>query len=188
MAPRITHAQRPNFHELPISRGAALALGAKYYFTGIPCKNGHISHRRTVKCSCVECVRVSSAAVRHEKRRKLYKHPPDRMERLRKSNPLALLFQWARYRAKSKGIEFSIKPEDVLAPSKCPCCGVTLVSESRLRAKNDAMTLDRTDNSKGYVQGNVAVICFACNTIKGSASLNDLRRIVRYLEKLSPAV
>jgi hypothetical protein len=42
---------------LPKSRPEAKAIGAKYYFTGEPCKYGHIAPRKT-KGSCVECLKV----------------------------------------------------------------------------------------------------------------------------------
>ena len=42
---------------LPKSRPEAKAIGAKYYFTGEPCKHGHIAPRKT-KGSCVECLKV----------------------------------------------------------------------------------------------------------------------------------
>jgi hypothetical protein len=42
---------------LPKSRAEAKAKGAKYYFTGEPCKHGHIAPRKT-KGACVECLKV----------------------------------------------------------------------------------------------------------------------------------
>jgi 5-methylcytosine-specific restriction endonuclease McrA len=39
------------------SRAEAKATGAKYYFTGEPCKHGHVAPRKT-KGSCVECLKV----------------------------------------------------------------------------------------------------------------------------------
>ena len=42
---------------LPKNRKEAKALGSKYYFTGEPCKYGHIAPRKT-KGSCVECLKV----------------------------------------------------------------------------------------------------------------------------------
>jgi hypothetical protein len=41
---------------LPTTRAEAKATGAKYYFTGEPCKHGHIAPRKT-KGSCVECLK-----------------------------------------------------------------------------------------------------------------------------------
>jgi hypothetical protein len=42
---------------LPKSRAEAKAMGAKYYFTGEPCKHGHVAARKT-KGSCVECLKI----------------------------------------------------------------------------------------------------------------------------------
>lgn len=42
---------------LPKTRKEAQAIGAKYYFTGEPCKHGHIAPRKT-KGSCVECLKI----------------------------------------------------------------------------------------------------------------------------------
>jgi hypothetical protein len=39
-----------------IAKEKAIAEGAVKYFTGIACKNGHISDRYTVNGDCVECV------------------------------------------------------------------------------------------------------------------------------------
>ena len=41
---------------LPKTRAEAKATGAKYYFTGEPCKHGHVAPRKT-KGSCVECLK-----------------------------------------------------------------------------------------------------------------------------------
>ena len=41
----------------PPTREEAKAMGATHYFTGKPCKHGHISLRKT-KGSCIECLKV----------------------------------------------------------------------------------------------------------------------------------
>lgn len=43
------------FSPLPRTRGEAKARGAKYFFTGQPCKYGHIALRYTKAGSCLEC-------------------------------------------------------------------------------------------------------------------------------------
>ena len=43
--------------DLPKTRKEAQAIGAKYYFTGEPCKHGHIALRKT-KGACVECLKL----------------------------------------------------------------------------------------------------------------------------------
>lgn len=42
---------------LPKTRAEAKAQRAKYYFTGEPCKHGHIAPRKT-KGACVECLKL----------------------------------------------------------------------------------------------------------------------------------
>jgi hypothetical protein len=42
------------------TRAEAKAAGAKYYFTGDPCKHGHIAPRKT-KGACVECLKIEWA-------------------------------------------------------------------------------------------------------------------------------
>lgn len=41
--------------ELPETRKEAIAIGSRHYFTGKPCKYGHISRRLVSKKSCAEC-------------------------------------------------------------------------------------------------------------------------------------
>ena len=41
---------------LPKTRKEAQTVGAKYYFTGIPCKHGHIAPRKT-KGACTTCAK-----------------------------------------------------------------------------------------------------------------------------------
>ena len=42
---------------LPKTRAEAKAAGAQYYFTGEPCKHGHVAPRKT-KGACVECLKA----------------------------------------------------------------------------------------------------------------------------------
>ena len=43
--------------DYPKTRVEAKSTGAKYYFTGEPCKHGHVALRKT-KGSCVECLKI----------------------------------------------------------------------------------------------------------------------------------
>ena len=43
--------------DLPKTRAEAKATGAKYYFTGKPCKYGHIAKRKT-KGTCHDCLKI----------------------------------------------------------------------------------------------------------------------------------
>jgi hypothetical protein len=43
--------------EYPKTRKEAKEQGAKYYYTGEPCKHGHVALRKT-KGACVECLKI----------------------------------------------------------------------------------------------------------------------------------
>ncbi|MEN6402273.1 MAG: hypothetical protein ABFD94_10055 [Armatimonadia bacterium] len=43
--------------KLPKTRAEAMAIGATHYFTGQPCKHGHIAPRKT-KGACIECLQA----------------------------------------------------------------------------------------------------------------------------------
>jgi len=51
---------------LPKTRKEAQASGAKYYFTGEPCKHGHVAPRKT-KGACVECLKVEWAQAQEKR-------------------------------------------------------------------------------------------------------------------------
>jgi 5-methylcytosine-specific restriction endonuclease McrA len=46
-----------DYSQYPKTRTEAKATGAKYYFTGEPCKHGHIALRKT-KGSCLDCLKA----------------------------------------------------------------------------------------------------------------------------------
>lgn len=46
-----------DYRQYPTTRKEAIAIGAKYYFTGVPCKHGHIALRKA-KGVCVECMQI----------------------------------------------------------------------------------------------------------------------------------
>ena len=84
----------------------------------------------------------------------------------------------AKSRAKLRGIEFNISISDLSIPDVCPILGIKLESGD---VYNGSPSLDRIDNSKGYVRGNVTVISHRANIIKRDASLEELERIVEYM-------
>lgn len=97
--------------------------------------------------------------------------------------------RWAKYalhaaraRARQAGIEFSIRPEDLLPlPEVCPLLGIGLDYSTGGKGRRwlaESPSLDRIDNSKGYVAGNVWVISNRANTLKRDATLSELETLV----------
>lgn len=68
---------------LPKTRKEAMELGYKFYFTGKPCKNGHIEPRKTKRGKCLGCQRKNA-------RENYQNHRNDKLEyakQWRENNP-----------------------------------------------------------------------------------------------------
>lgn len=48
--------------------------------------------------------------------------------------------------------------------------------------KDNVPTLDRIDSSKGYIKGNIQVICFKANRLKNNSTIEELKKIISYME------
>ncbi len=100
-----------------------------------------------------------------------------------KQNPLIMMCRQAKIRAKKKGLEFCISPSSLTIPSTCPVLGIPLFVSSGSVCYNSP-TLDRVDNSKGYVPGNVVIVSFKANTIKNMASIEELEKVLTFYKRL----
>jgi hypothetical protein len=73
-----------------ISHDEAKALGLKHYFTGVPCKHGHIAERSVRTGRCLECGRARvakwKAANPERVREKRRKHRAANLEKLREKD------------------------------------------------------------------------------------------------------
>ncbi len=102
--------------------------------------------------------------------------------RRRKTHPIRYLISKAKARSKRYGIPFEISVEDVSLPTHCPLLNIPLDPCSDLR--DFRPSLDRLDNSKGYIRGNVVVVSWRANRLKGDATADELETIARNLRKL----
>lgn len=109
-----------------------------------------------------------------------YERDRSRAERIR--NPKGTAYRRVKTRAKRQGIEFSITMADLPWPERCPVFGHPLVVGGE-RTENSP-SIDRIDNSKGYVPGNVVVVSWKANRIKNDGTLDDLKKIVAFYEGL----
>lgn len=148
-------------------------------------KEDHISTKRHHFCS--EC---NSSLSSWEKKKLRQLKDPEYDKKVKNGKNLSykkhiVHYLWfrAKQRAKKYNLEFNITEEDIIIPSICPILEVPII----LRNKGDyeyTASLDRIDNSKGYVKGNVMVISKKANSMKNSASLQELKafckNILRY--------
>lgn len=96
-------------------------------------------------------------------------------------SPAIVLWRNARNRAKKRGIEFTILPENIVVPHTCPVLGIPLIIANGA-AQPGSPSIDRIDPRKGYIPGNIAVISHKANTIKSNSNVAEIRAVLAYME------
>lgn len=87
------------------------------------------------------------------------------------------MWRSARTRARNSGLPFNISIDDVVIPKRCPILNVALGKVGGPHAP----ALDRINNKRGYVKGNVAVISKLANSMKGCMTVKDVQRLLSYM-------
>lgn len=109
------------------------------------------------------------------------------MEKARvQAYPAEHLLRRARYRARKYNIAFSLTLADITIPESCPILGMKL-KVGASRKDGASPSLDRIDNSKGYIPGNVCVISDRANRIKNDGTAEEFERIAAWLRSYQAA-
>lgn len=90
------------------------------------------------------------------------------------------LLRAARHRAKCKNIPFNITTEDLEKIDICPVLGIPIFTHS-LNNPN-APSIDRIIPALGYVKGNVKIISRRANTLKGDATVDEIKKVLTYVQ------
>lgn len=166
-----------------ISRAEAKREGLKRYFTGKPCKQGHVTPRYTQSTGCVGCndhYRLSNPGKMRDRIRAWAKANPEKrkssVERYRRNNPGAMAEACRRWRKKypeklkltkrraNLKLWYGVTPEWVdqtlLTQKGCAVCG-TETPQSR-----GGWNVDH-DHATGKARG---VLCGHCNRAIGLLS------------------
>ena len=97
-------------------------------------------------------------------------------------NPAEHMLRRAYARAARKGLDFSLTVGDITPmPTHCPVFGQKLTRGNGQQEPN-AFSLDRIDNAKGYVPGNVSVISYLANRLKNDGTAEQHLRIAEWME------
>ena len=103
----------------------------------------------------------------------------DYSKRRRQENPEYYLWKAAKKRAKDKGLDFDIEVSDIIIPQFCPLLNIPIeVTTGKGRRLDSSPSLDRLDNSLGYVKGNILVISWRANFLKSDSGFQELQLLV----------
>jgi len=89
--------------------------------------------------------------------------------------------------SKAQGVPCSISRADIEPlPDICPVLGIP-IGRARWRGDPCGYSIDRIDNERGYVPGNVRVVSARANRLKSDARPWELRAILAYVENTASA-
>jgi hypothetical protein len=105
----------------------------------------------------------------------------------REAHPERVLWSMAKRRAKDKGLKFNMESTDINIPSVCPILDIPILKVYKQGKKSgptpNSPSIDRIDNTKGYVKKNVQVISHQANTMKANASPEQLIKFAKWILK-----
>ena len=132
---------------------------------------------KKIRSHCKECRKFESAyyhrTVRHRMNHKdtiidINKH------KQWKADPLLSLKKYlirlSKSHSKTKNIKFSITIDDIEIPKKCPLLNIPFNTNNTMYS----YSIDKINNSKGYIKGYIAVISRLENMMKNAATFEEL--------------
>ena len=108
----------------------------------------------------------------------------NRRRELHRKDPRIRLRGSAKERAIYKGIVFDIPSYKDLprVPDYCPILKISLYVGDSVSTDNSP-TLDRIDNTKGYIKGNIQIISRKANQMKSNANLKEIKMLYNFMKK-----
>ena len=74
------------------------------------------------------------------------------------------------------GRDFDLSLEDIVIPDRCPVLDVEFVYGD----PDWTYSIDRLDNSKGYVKGNIIIVSNRANRLKNDATKEELQNVLDF--------
>lgn len=124
-----------------------------------------------IRNRCKKC-----SAIKAEKER-------ERRKNNWKYKPTIHMLNNSKQRAKNSGIEHTLTLDDIVIPDYCPVLGIKLETGDRKNHYN-APSIDRVDNTKGYIKSNIMIISTKANILKKDATIDELIMIGNFYREL----
>ena len=142
----------------------------------------------TKRCSCCKFMKPVGQFIKHNKSGggKFSGRCIDCRKQYKVDNPEMFLLYQAKANAKKRELEFNLTKEDIVIPEYCPILKVKL-SKKKGNIKYSP-SIDRINNSKGYIKGNVMIISTRANLMKNDASLEELKAFAQYYTNLDKLI
>lgn len=110
-------------------------------------------------------------------------HARQAYQTLKSTQPKTLLIYRSKASAKRRGVDFSITQDDLeTIPATCPILGIPIVFGEGGKGPHSP-SLDRVDNTYGYVPGNVRIISNRANSLKSDMTLVQVEQLLRYMRR-----
>ena len=139
-------------------------------------KHKHPEKAKEYSKNCWERNKERLTKERKETRKACYAKAP-------KETWLKETFRHARRRARRGGTPYDWEIPNLRLPDYCPVLGIKLdYSGFRGKADMNSPSLDRIIPLLGYVKSNICVISLRANRLKNDSTLDEMRRILAYME------
>lgn len=85
-----------------------------------------------------------------------------------------LIWDRAKQSAQQRGLEFNLDVEDIIIPEYCPLLNIKLTFKFTSETRDSYYSIDRIDSTKGYIKENIQILSLKANTMKNSATREEL--------------
>lgn len=103
-------------------------------------------------------------------------------EKLRETSPFKLKHKSLKSSATTRKVKYNLDPEylESIWTGKCAIFGTAISLSSD--GERPTAEIDKINPELGYIKGNVAWVCHKANRVKSDATLDELKRIIKFME------